>query len=84
MKCILLFIAMIFALPAVAGGDKNRTANPIIGDDNCIYEAPAVINSDQCNEISASPSGQIVYFCDFDSYVTCPTEEDDSDSHEQD
>ena len=74
MKYILFFVAMVFSLSVTAGGDKNRTANPIIGDGNCIYEAPSGLDLNKCDLMVASETGQITYLCDFESFVICPEE----------
>ena len=76
MKYFLFILAIFFSMNVSAGGDKNRTANPIIGTGNCIYEAPIGLDLDKCQFIVASETGQITYLCDFESFVICPEEAD--------
>ena len=76
MKIFLFILVSFLSMPVIAGGDKNRTANPIISDGDCFYDAPSGIDPDKCEEVAASPSGQIVYFCAFDAVVTCPEDAD--------
>ncbi len=66
---LLLFMCSI----AMAGGDKVRSANPIIGD-GCIYQFPPGLDVEQCETINAtSQSGKeiVVYYCDVEVIVLC-------------
>jgi hypothetical protein len=73
MKYALLLLLLLMCSIAMAGGDKVRSANPIIGD-GCIYQVPPGLDLDQCEAINAtSQSGKdiVVYYCDVDVVVIC-------------
>ena len=77
MRTILGIILLMAAFVVDAGGDKNRTASPILspGDAACVYTVPDNIDLDQCDEVPApEQSGISVWFCDEVLTVLCDTE----------
>ena len=73
MKYTLLLLMTLACGAAMAGGDKVRDANPIIGE-GCIYQIPPGLDTAQCEEINAtSQSGKeiVVYYCDVSVIVLC-------------
>ena len=78
-KTILGILLLCIAMAAGAGGDKNRTASPILspGDAACVYTIPDNIDLAQCDEVPAPDhSGVSVWFCDETLTVLCDAESD--------
>ena len=85
MKTILGIILMCIVMAASAGGDKNRTASPILspGDAACVYTIPDNIDLNQCESVPApDQSGVSVWFCDEVLTVLCDAESDNPGNRE--
>ena len=75
MKYALLLLILVCSV-AMAGGDKVRSANPIIGD-GCVYQVPTGLDLDRCELIPApNQAGVQVYACDLEVIVFCDEDDD--------
>lgn len=75
----LVFITLLMAGVAFAGGDKVRNASPILspGDNACFYIAPPGVDEDKCSELPDQGQNSSNLVCNIEVVVFCPEGEDD-------
>ena len=74
MRIWLVLVLAVMSFAVFAAGDKNRTQNPVITDDGCVYMVPEGIDDEKCSELVANEDHSLsMLLCD--AVVICPEED---------